>query len=187
MSSVTRDELRRLLDRRAIQDCMIRFCRGIDRLDHRLVLSAFHSDAIDDHGGFIGSPRKFVDWAFKGLQTLMLSTQHKLTTHNCTIDGDTAHAETYYHLSVRSDRDGGWAGGGRYVDRLTRRNGEWRIAHRYSLLEWASGYDQLAFPFGLRLTEASLRDAYDPSYRPERLAAVSEASRRARNGATTPA
>ncbi len=35
----------RLLNRQDITDCLTRFCRGIDRFDRDLFLSAFHPDA----------------------------------------------------------------------------------------------------------------------------------------------
>src|SRR5882724_2908499 len=45
--------LRQLLDRQAILDCLHRYTRGVDRLDRQLLLSAYHADAIDDHGLFV--------------------------------------------------------------------------------------------------------------------------------------
>ena len=43
--------LRSVLDRQEIHDALVRYCRGIDRCDERLVLSAFHADAMDNHTG----------------------------------------------------------------------------------------------------------------------------------------
>ncbi|MGH7462713.1 MAG: nuclear transport factor 2 family protein, partial [Longimicrobiales bacterium] len=43
-----------LLDRQAILDCDQRYCLGVDRHDADLIASAFHPDAIDEHGPFIG-------------------------------------------------------------------------------------------------------------------------------------
>jgi hypothetical protein len=40
----------RLPDRLAIQDCLSRDGRGVDRKDRVLVRSAHHPDARDDHG-----------------------------------------------------------------------------------------------------------------------------------------
>ena len=44
------DELRQLLDRQAIEDVLFRYCRGVDRGDAALIASAYHPDAIDEHG-----------------------------------------------------------------------------------------------------------------------------------------
>jgi hypothetical protein len=56
--------LQELLERQAILDCIHRHCRGVDRMDRQLTLSAYHPDAIDDRGAFIGNPDEFVYWAF---------------------------------------------------------------------------------------------------------------------------
>ena len=53
--------LRALVDRQAIHDVILRYCRGVDRMDRELLLAAYHSDAIDDHGLFVGGPAAFAD------------------------------------------------------------------------------------------------------------------------------
>jgi hypothetical protein len=49
--------LQRLIDRQAIHDVLMRFSRGVDRLDEALLRSCFHSDSYDDHGHFKGNGR----------------------------------------------------------------------------------------------------------------------------------
>ena len=39
----------------AIRQAALRYCRGVDRLDAELMRSAYHDDATDDHGVFVGS------------------------------------------------------------------------------------------------------------------------------------
>ena len=70
---------------------------------------------------------------------------HNLTTHTVDIDGDTAHAETYVIGTMRI-RDGKTLSlmGGRYLDRLERRNGQWRIVLRRCTIEWASNAERFA-------------------------------------------
>ena len=51
-----------LLDRQDILDCLTRFSRGMDRFD-RVVLSAFHPDAVIAAGDFVGGPGELYDWA----------------------------------------------------------------------------------------------------------------------------
>ena len=43
-----------LLDKQAIWEVMLRYCRSIDHRDHDLVRSTYHPDAYDDHGSFVG-------------------------------------------------------------------------------------------------------------------------------------
>ena len=53
-------EIQHLIDRQAILDCLTRYGRGVDRFDRELVLSAYHPDAIDDHGAFVGTREEFI-------------------------------------------------------------------------------------------------------------------------------
>ena len=46
--------LRRLLDRQAITECVHRYARGLDRRDTDLLRSAYHPDAVEDHGQYVG-------------------------------------------------------------------------------------------------------------------------------------
>src|SRR3546814_6144188 len=63
--------------------------------------------------------------------------QHIITNHSCELDGNIAHAETYW-LFAALDRNGRnlTIGGGRYVDRMEKRDGEWRIAARKCVPDW---------------------------------------------------
>lgn len=132
-----RQDLVRLLDRTAIHDCMLRYARGMDRRDRALLRSAYHDDAVDDHVGFVGPVEDFIDWAF-AYHATQTRYQHYLLNHSADIDGDQAHAETYY-LFVGTDRepaDHMTLSGGRYVDRLERRDGRWAIVDRVCIVEW---------------------------------------------------
>lgn len=59
--------------------------------------------------------------------------------HASEIDGDKANAETYIQAIMRFKREGklyDLVGCGRYLDKLERRQGEWRIAARVVLGDW---------------------------------------------------
>jgi ketosteroid isomerase-like protein len=139
---VTPDEIERavveLQDRQAIQDCLARYSRGIDRLDRELLLSVYHPDAVDDHGVFVGSPAEFVDWAIAMHTATHLSHQHCVLNSTVDLDGDVAHVETYY-LFAGMNRAGEplAVSGGRYVDRFEKREGRWAIAARVCVRDWA--------------------------------------------------
>jgi hypothetical protein len=128
-----------LHDRQAIKDCLMRYARGVDRFDRDLLLSAYHADAVDDHGKFLGGPTEFWDWAFGQHSRVHLSHQHYIVNHTCELDGDTAHTETYY-VFVSMNREGPAMSmtGGRYIDRFEKRDGEWRIAYRICTRDWAA-------------------------------------------------
>ena len=162
--------IQELLDRQAIINCLHRFCRAVDRLDRDMMLSAYHSDAIDDHGQVVGSGADLFEWARRRVASGDAdTTHHHITTHNCEIDGDTAHAETYFIFSsVKKDGDL-FAGIGRYIDRLERRSGEWCIAMRYCVAEWAGTITGLPNPFFASMSDLHAngmpsRDGNDPSY-----------------------
>jgi hypothetical protein len=128
--------MQELLDRQEIVDCIHRYTRGVDRLDEDLILSAFHEDAIDYHGTFVGSPREFVAWLWPN-HAKRVATQHFVTNHSIDIEGDTAHVETYFFVPQRNEGDPDITfASGRYVDRFDRRNGEWKIACRVVVMEW---------------------------------------------------
>jgi hypothetical protein len=132
--------LQALLDKQEIYDVIVRYCRGIDRVDEALVRSCYHPDAFDDHGMFQGPATEFAAYAVQGLAS-MERTMHCI--HNVAIEliGDTAVSEAYcvaYHRMA--SRDGGDADhlvGVRYVDRFERRGGPWLIAHRTVVYEWS--------------------------------------------------
>ncbi|MFR9806093.1 nuclear transport factor 2 family protein [Pseudonocardia sp. RS010] len=130
--------IRELQDRQAIHDCLMSYSRGIDRLDRDLLLSVYHPDAIDDHGVFVGGPGEFVDWAVAMHTKTHLSHQHCVLNYTVDLDGDVAHTETYY-MFVGMNREGSplAVSGGRYVDRLEKREGRWAIATRVCIRDWA--------------------------------------------------
>jgi ketosteroid isomerase-like protein len=129
--------VRNLSDRQAIRDVINRYCRGVDRMDRELLLSAYHPDAIDEHGIFVGGPEAFADWAFALHSSLQFAHQHIVTNHSCELDGDVAHTETYWMFAGMHHEGGKLTiGGGRYIDRLEKRNCEWRIAARKCVPEW---------------------------------------------------
>jgi hypothetical protein len=93
---------------------------------------------------------------------------HHVTTHTCTIDGDEAHAESYVMVTLLSkDGRGATIMCGRYVDRLERRDGAWRLAVRRATVELAFTADasllQLEF-FKNQGFARGTRDHTDLSY-----------------------
>ena len=132
--------LRRLLDRTAITECVHRYARGLDRRDAELVASAYHATAVEDHGQYVGELDGLVAYLMD-VHAPFSGYQRHVTTQNIDIDGDsdgnTAHAESYFLSVIRIDgAEKLRLTGGRYVDRLERRDGEWRIAERVVVLEW---------------------------------------------------
>lgn len=121
-----------LMDRRAIDDCIHSHARGHDRFDVDLLTSAYHPDGVDEHGSAaIHKGPNYAEWAnaiHAGGSQLCL---HNITTHTCEIDGDTAHSESYVIVGLLNpDGKSVRLINGRYVDRLEKRAGAWKIAVR---------------------------------------------------------
>ena len=79
--------LRALLDKQAIHEVLMRYCRGIDRCDEELLRSAYHHDATDNHGQFNGKAADFVPWAIKSLRRDERTT-HFLCNELIEVEGD---------------------------------------------------------------------------------------------------
>lgn len=157
-------DLRVLLDKQALGELLIRWCRAIDRCDEELLRSTYHEDAIDEHGTFSGPAAEFVEHTkLHGSMNLAAQpdpVQHSITNAIFEVSGDVAFGES--HVEVRSVRPEGLVRSiARFVDRFERREGEWRIAHRRVVLEWTAGaHDASVFTAGFR-------DRRDPSYERE--------------------
>jgi len=143
MSSVNISEsaLQVLLDKQEITEVLTRYCRAIDRLDEELLRSVYWPDGYDDHMSFAGPVSEFIPEAIKSCASLFTSTVHSISNILIEVDGDTARSETYFtsfnRLSERRDgRQYDRITCARYIDRLERRNGEWRIARRLVVTDW---------------------------------------------------
>jgi SnoaL-like domain len=166
--------LETLWAKQEIHEALMRYCRGIDRGDESLVLSAFHEDAWDNHFG----EEELAFERFPKSVALAKSTT-KWTSHNiCNelieVHGDVAHGESYliaYHRIEHEGRDLDWILGARYVDRFEKRNGSWRIAHRTVVFDWQRFEDVNDPPAGISQVRSfdraqrGLRSLADFSYR----------------------
>lgn len=139
--------LEELLDKQDILECLTRFSRGMDRFDREVYLSAFWADGTMAAGPFVGSPAECWDWAIPMHEAGQNATHHALLNVTYDIQGDEAHTETYYLFAARNRDDSNWIAGGRYVDRLEKRDGEWRIALRTNAIEWSGILPTMDIPF----------------------------------------
>jgi len=134
------DELRRdvqeLQDRADIRDCLVRYCRGIDRLDWDLAETAYHPDAIDNRGAITANPKEYLAWSRLNIEPASW-TSHNLSNITYDIAGDTAHTETYVMTFVGSpDEREVTIGGARYISRFERRDGEWRLIRQETAMDY---------------------------------------------------
>jgi hypothetical protein len=135
-----------------IHDALMRYCRGIDRRDEKLVLSAFHPDALDNHTGVELPVAERVPKVVAMAETSVKWTSHQLCNVLIDVDGDVAFSESYllaYHRIENRARDLDWILGARYVDRFERRKSFWRIAHRTVVFDWQRFDEVKAPPVGV--------------------------------------
>lgn len=131
-----RKDVQYLMDRTAILDCIARHARGHDRHDVDLLTDAYHEDGIDEHGYAINPGPKYAEWANAVHAAGSSLHTHNITTHVCEIDGDVAHCESYVLVALlNNDEESARLINGRYIDRLERRDGVWRIALRRSTVD----------------------------------------------------
>ncbi|MHA6695637.1 nuclear transport factor 2 family protein [Homoserinimonas sp. A520] len=137
--SIDEVRLKLLIDEDDIKKAITKYSRGLDRHDENLIASAFHSNAVDIHGDEPRDIPEFIEWGNRLHSTHTRSHQHFLATQTIEVDGDTAHAETYVLFALWRQQDELVdLSGGRYIDRLERRDGIWAISERVMLLDWSS-------------------------------------------------
>jgi hypothetical protein len=127
--------LRDLLDRQEIWSVLLRYARGIDRMDRELLRSCYWDDAIDDHHSYVGGPDFFIDTTFEYNRTASIVQHHGISNHTCEIDGDDAYSETYYTFIGANIEPPHLLSMGRYIDHFQRRDRVWKFANRATVIE----------------------------------------------------
>jgi hypothetical protein len=145
----------RVADRLQIQDVLYRWCRAVDRLDTQAMLDVFWPGTIDSHGPYIGPVEGLVEWIRERHKPIAVSS-HFIGNLLIEFAGDDhALVETYVrtiqqyppHAKGQLAQLTGGASGderlpmdmftsSRYLDRMERRNGEWRISRRDLIQDW---------------------------------------------------
>lgn len=135
-----RDPMHELIIETRIKEVVLRYCRGIDRMDEPLVRSCFHPDATDEHGSFSGDVDAFIAWAWPLLETYD-TTMHFVGNQLVDVVDDWARLESYgiaFHRSADGEERHNLVVGFRFVDWLEQRDGgPWLIARRVATTEWA--------------------------------------------------
>lgn len=161
-----RAALRTLQDRQAILDCIQRECRARDRQDAAQITSCWWEDGVDEHGSVITRVPDYAARANMGHAMTFNMTSHNITNHICEIDGDTAHCESYVigGLFWQDDKTTTMAFG-RYLDRLERRGGEWRLHTRKCTIEMTANADATwVYSKNVKGFLKARWDGKDPSY-----------------------
>lgn len=148
-----------LQSREDIRQCLYRANRGMDRRDEALITSAYHPDAELRWRSESFTP--IGDWLKMAMTYTMKTSRVQHMIGNILIDlrGDEADVESYElarHLTPTPNGTKDIITASRFVDRFTRRDGEWRVARRIKVTDWLrvlEGEDPLydtAAPHGTR-------------------------------------
>jgi hypothetical protein len=120
-----------------IHDTLLRFCRGIDRKDWPLLLSAFHDDATDDHGWVTGNPRRDLVPGLQARHETVEHSAHVLSNIAYDFSSSTEAMVESYGTVVQREQPGPdgsvkrTQAMARYLDLFQRREGgDWLIADR---------------------------------------------------------
>jgi hypothetical protein len=133
------EDVRILLDKQAIYEVLVRYCRGVDRCDEDLVRSVYHPDSHDDHGYWKGRGYDFAEFVVARLSKANTITTHSITNALIFVTGDVAMSESQVVATLIRRGSGPLLAdvmGARYLDTLSRRDGVWRIDTRQVVLDW---------------------------------------------------
>jgi hypothetical protein len=158
-------------DHLQISKVLATYCRAIDRCDTELLKSVYWPDALEEHGIFNGKAWDFAEFIVPMLSG-MKSTMHLIANTLIELQGDSRAAVETYVCAYHSvpDGNGGQSDlivGGRYLDRLEKRQAQWRIAHRTFVLDWNQNQPSTAQWDGGLFAQLNVRGAHDrsdPSY-----------------------
>lgn len=170
--------LQRLADTLEIQALQARYARAVDRLDLELLREVYHPDAYDDHGDYKGGVEGLVAYVEQRTGRA-LQVMHFLG--QTLIDFATPQAaacETYFMTAHTLDASLREAFGaspgtgpvqismyGRYVDRVEKRDGHWRIARRACVFESTRLFTDDYPPIKPDWAQSSRGDGKDPAFR----------------------
>lgn len=129
--------LQQCLDERTCRDVLARYGAALDWQDRATLQTVFWPDAEADYGFFSGSGAELME-VLLHIATLSQRRFHMMGGERVRVEGDVAHAESYMITqAIATTAAAGETRSslfyGRFLDRLERRAGEWRIARRIYL------------------------------------------------------
>jgi hypothetical protein len=160
--------LQEMLDHYEIRRTLAEYCHACDRADEALMASVYTgADSLDDHGHIKAAGPEYARVMTGLVLERTEAISHILGQSLIKVDGDSAGAETFFIAFMRlpaSDRGPARMSQliGRFVDRLERIDGIWKIRHRLCVRDTSMTTpierdDYAAYGF----VEAT-RDASDP-------------------------
>ena len=164
-------QLQELLDKKAIEEVVMRYGRTQDWLDTPGQDSCFWPDADIDFGFFKGNGADWVKAVMPEQEAIR--RWHMSTSLIVEVNGDHAVGECYgIAVGTGSDEDGNLVDnmyGGRYLDEYEKRDGQWRISKRTYILDWSHSFAnsiESMTPEDFALNILQIREPGHAMYRP---------------------
>ncbi len=154
-----------------IEQVLVRYCHGVDRCDLAALKTVFWPDARADYGMGSVNAHAFVEGLIPSLLSMRL-TQHFVSNRLVQFNSDVsvAQVQSYcaaFHLVGEDGAVTEMEVGGRYLDQMEKRHGEWRIADRHYVMDWnRNGPSTAQWDQGLyaQLSRRGARAPADPFY-----------------------
>jgi hypothetical protein len=139
--TISMDRLQQLIDQQEITQLLYRRARAGDRADPELAHACYHPGATERHGEFDGLAADFIDKvSFTRVRpgSPIKGMFHFITNVLVKFESDTEAFVESYHVAWAQMTDGTDASvGGRYLDRVSRRDARWAISHRDVIFDWS--------------------------------------------------
>jgi SnoaL-like domain len=144
---IGQNQLQSLLDRGAISDVQLRYATGVDMRDWALYRSCFTDEIDTDFSSAVGTPRQHMkadDWVEFARRTIdgMKATQHMITNHVITVEGDEATCVAYVQARHHLPNETGGSDQvmyGYYTNRFVRTLDGWKIRTCKLTVTWNEG------------------------------------------------
>ncbi|HEX2315432.1 MAG TPA: nuclear transport factor 2 family protein [Thermomonospora sp.] len=151
MSTIENPDLLQLADRQAVVEVCTRMAWHADQREWDRLRSVFADEVVLDYTSLNGGePATLTPDQIVGAWSQVLggfdATQHLVTNHLVTVDGDTAVCTAAFQATHRLANPFGsplWTLGGTYRFDLVRSGGEWRISGVVMTATWADGNKEL--------------------------------------------
>jgi SnoaL-like domain len=126
-----------LADQLAIQEVLNQHSRALDRLQEQWLKSCYWQDAEVDYGAYKGPAHTFAELIMGALGSQYQLTRHNLSNTTILLEGETALCESYVYAShLLADGSEDMNFHGRYLDKLEKRDGAWKMRYRQVVVDW---------------------------------------------------
>jgi ketosteroid isomerase-like protein len=159
--------LQDMLDHHEIRKTLAEYCHACDRADVEMMASVYTGDdSFDDHGHVKAPGPEYA----RVMTDLMLkrtdAASHILGQSLIEVDGDAAAAETFFFALFHIPSEDGPARlnqlAGRFVDRLERKDGKWKIRNRTCVRDTSISLTVERDDYASYGLAPGMRDASDP-------------------------